>query len=120
MALEVARPGDVIWRLDRMGRSLRNLIDLVGKLDRKQIALKSLQEAIIALPALSALAEEENAPGDVYLEQPDGGAINARTGEYYPPAGPDGVIDAETGEFYPKAGPDGYINPATGQYHPAQ
>ena len=48
MALEVARPGDVIviWRLDRLGRSLRNLIDLVGKLNGKQIALKSLQEAI--------------------------------------------------------------------------
>lgn len=48
MAIEVGRPGDVIvvWRLDRLGRSLRDLIDLVRKLDRKQIALKSLQEAI--------------------------------------------------------------------------
>ena len=33
MALEVARPGDVIvvWRLDRLGRSLRDLINLVGR-----------------------------------------------------------------------------------------
>lgn len=66
-----------------------------------------------------AYAAEEEAPGDVYLEQPDGGAINARTGEYYPPAGPNGVIDAQTGEYYPKAGPDGFIDPKTGQYYPA-
>ena len=48
MALEVARPGDVIvvWRLDRLGRSLRDLINLVGQFESKEIALKSLQEAI--------------------------------------------------------------------------
>jgi DNA invertase Pin-like site-specific DNA recombinase len=48
MALEVARPGDVlvVWRLDRLGRSLRDLIDLVGTLETKGMGLKSLQETI--------------------------------------------------------------------------
>ena len=47
-ALEAARPGDVlvIWRLDRLGRSLRDLIDLVGTLESKRIGLKSLQESV--------------------------------------------------------------------------
>ena len=48
LALEVARPGDVliVWRLDRLGRSLRDLIDLVAVLERKGIGLRSLQESI--------------------------------------------------------------------------
>jgi DNA invertase Pin-like site-specific DNA recombinase len=48
MALEIACPGDVliVWRLDRLGRSLRDLIDLTGTLERKGIGLKSLQESI--------------------------------------------------------------------------
>jgi DNA invertase Pin-like site-specific DNA recombinase len=47
-ALEAARPGDVlvVWRLDRLGRSLRDLIDLVGTLESKRIGLKSLQESV--------------------------------------------------------------------------
>ena len=46
--LEVARSGDtlVIWRLDRLGRSLKGLIHLVEKLDRQGVGLKSLQENI--------------------------------------------------------------------------
>jgi len=42
------RPGDtlVVWRLDRLGRSLRHLIDVVSELDRRGISLRSLTESI--------------------------------------------------------------------------
>ncbi len=45
---EVLRPGDtlVIWRLDRLGRSLKHLIHLVEQLDKREVGLKSLQENI--------------------------------------------------------------------------
>jgi DNA invertase Pin-like site-specific DNA recombinase len=48
LALEVLRAGDtlVVWRLDRLGRSLKDLIMLVDKLETKQIGLRSLQENI--------------------------------------------------------------------------
>lgn len=44
----ILRPGDtvVIWRLDRLGRSLKNLLQLVEKLDHAQVGLRSLQESI--------------------------------------------------------------------------
>ena len=47
-ALECARPGDslIVWRLDRLGRSLRHLIDTVGDLERRGVGLVSLTEAI--------------------------------------------------------------------------
>jgi DNA invertase Pin-like site-specific DNA recombinase len=47
-ALDLARPGDslVIWRLDRLGRSLRNLIELVGDLEQREVSLVSLNESI--------------------------------------------------------------------------
>lgn len=78
--------------------------------------------ALIALPALSALAEEWNEPrpGDVMFQDPAGGALNARTGKYYPPTGPSGVIDPETGAFFPKAGLSGFTDPKTRQYYPAE
>ena len=46
--LEFARTGDVIvvWRLDRLSRSLKDLIEMVALLDSKKIGLKSLQESI--------------------------------------------------------------------------
>lgn len=42
------RAGDtlVVWRLDRLGRSLRDLIDIVEELDKQGIALRSLKESI--------------------------------------------------------------------------
>ena len=45
---DILRASDtlVVWRLDRLGRSLRDLIDWVGYLDGKQIGLRSLHEAI--------------------------------------------------------------------------
>lgn len=47
-ALEVLRADDtlVIWRLDRLGRSLKDLIHLVERLEQRGAALKSLQENI--------------------------------------------------------------------------
>ena len=47
-ALECARPGDslVVWRLDRLGRSLRHLIDVVQDLEQRGVALVSLTEQI--------------------------------------------------------------------------
>src|SRR5208282_913794 len=46
--LELLRLGDtlVIWRLDRLGRSLKHLIHLVEQLDKREVGLKSLQENI--------------------------------------------------------------------------
>src|SRR3954447_18177938 len=48
LALEVARAGDVltVWRLDRLGRSLHDLILLGRKLDEMGIGLMSVQEKI--------------------------------------------------------------------------
>ena len=45
---ELLRQGDtlVVWRLDRLGRSLRDLIDWMGYLDGQGVGLQSLQEAI--------------------------------------------------------------------------
>src|ERR687885_1152253 len=47
-ALSHLRPGDtlVVWRLDRLGRSLRHLIDTVTSLAEQGIGFKSLQESI--------------------------------------------------------------------------
>ena len=47
-ALEHLRGGDVliVWRLDRLGRSLKNLIEVVAMLETRGIGLRSLQENI--------------------------------------------------------------------------
>ena len=46
--LEQARAGDTVvcWRLDRVGRSLRHLIDIAEQLQQRGIALRSLTESI--------------------------------------------------------------------------
>ena len=45
---EQLREGDtlVVWRLDRLGRSLRDLIDWMNYLEKEKVVLKSLQESI--------------------------------------------------------------------------
>ncbi|MHB8574024.1 MAG: recombinase family protein [Dehalococcoidia bacterium] len=47
-ALEQLREGDtlVVWRLDRLGRSLRHLIDTLTALDQRGMGFKSLTESI--------------------------------------------------------------------------
>ncbi|NEN99260.1 MAG: recombinase family protein, partial [Moorea sp. SIO3I7] len=47
-ALSIARTGDVlvVWRLDRLGRSLKDLIEMVETLSNRGIELQSLTEAI--------------------------------------------------------------------------
>lgn len=47
-ALETLEKGDtlVVWKLDRLGRSVKNLIELVGDLESKGIHFRSLTDAI--------------------------------------------------------------------------
>jgi len=46
--LEMLRNGDtlVVWRLDRLGRSLKHLIELIAKLEQREIGFKSLMESM--------------------------------------------------------------------------
>jgi DNA invertase Pin-like site-specific DNA recombinase len=46
--LDQFRPGDtlVVWKLDRLGRSLRHLIDAIADLQRRGIGFRSVQESI--------------------------------------------------------------------------
>src|ERR1017187_2855882 len=46
--LEQLRSGDVVvvWRLDRLGRSLKNLIELVEGLAGRRVGFRSLSESI--------------------------------------------------------------------------
>jgi DNA invertase Pin-like site-specific DNA recombinase len=48
-ALAYVRPGDtlVVWRLDRLGRSLKHLIETVADLRDRGIGFKSLTEQIV-------------------------------------------------------------------------
>ena len=79
------RPGDtvVVWRLDRLGRSLRHLIDVVGDLDRRGVALRSLRESLdtstpggrLVFHVFGALAEFER---DLIRERTTAGLEAAR------------------------------------------
>ncbi|TCW80983.1 DNA invertase [Burkholderia sp. SRS-46] len=46
--LKALRDGDtlVVWRLDRLGRNLQDLIRIVGELDERGVKLKSVKESI--------------------------------------------------------------------------
>ena len=71
LALEVVRAGDqlVVWRLDRLGRSLSDLIGLIRALDARGVELRSLTEGIdtstingkFTFHLFAALAEFERA-----------------------------------------------------------
>ena len=68
-ALDYAREGDtlVVWKLDRLARSIRQLIETVEDLERRRIGLRSLTEAIdtatpggrLVFHVFAALAEFE-------------------------------------------------------------
>ncbi len=47
-AQEALRQGDtlVIWKLDRLGRSVKNLVDLVGELQNQGVQFRSLTDSI--------------------------------------------------------------------------
>ena len=48
-ALDYLRNGEdilVVWRLDRLGRSLKDLIELVNQLEERRIGFKSLQDPV--------------------------------------------------------------------------
>ncbi|ODT77824.1 MAG: DNA invertase [Nitrosomonadales bacterium SCN 54-20] len=47
-AFEILREGDtlVVWKLDRLGRSVKQLVDLVGELHKQGTQFKSLTDAI--------------------------------------------------------------------------
>ena len=47
-ALEYLQPGDVlvVWKLDRLGRSLLHLLDIVNTLKKKQVGFRSLTESM--------------------------------------------------------------------------
>lgn len=47
-AFEYLRDGDtfVVWRLDRLGRSLRHLIEMISYLEERKVGFRSLQEAV--------------------------------------------------------------------------
>ncbi|HEX8368009.1 MAG TPA: recombinase family protein [Pyrinomonadaceae bacterium] len=68
-ALEFCRSGDslIVWKLDRLGRSLRHLIDTINRLQAKGVEFVSLQESVdtttsggkLVFPVFGALAEFE-------------------------------------------------------------
>lgn len=47
-AMEMLREGDtlVVWKLDRLGRSVKHLVDLVGELQKQGVNFKSLTDSI--------------------------------------------------------------------------
>src|SRR5215831_780639 len=84
-ALSYARPGDtlIVWKLDRAGRSLKHLIELLNYLDQHQIGFKSLTEQIdtttpggkLIFHLMGALAEFER---DLIRERTNAGLAAAR------------------------------------------
>ena len=58
-ALEFVRPGDVlvVWKLDRLGRSLSHLLAIVTSLKDKQIAFRSLTEGMDTTTASGELSD---------------------------------------------------------------
>lgn len=83
--LEQVRQGDVIliWKLDRLGRSLRHLLKVVDRLNEKGVGLKSLTDPIdtttsqgkLIFNILASLAEFER---DLIRERTKAGLEAAR------------------------------------------
>ena len=84
-ALNYARPGDtfVVWKLDRLGRSLTHLIEIIRIIESRGIAFRSLQENIdtntpggkLIFHMFGALAEFER---DLIRERTKAGLTAAR------------------------------------------
>src|SRR3712207_2501380 len=85
-ALSHLRAGDtlVVWRLDRLGRSLRHLIDTITELAERGVGFKSLQENIdtttsggkLVFHIFGALAEFER---EIIRERTRAGLTAARS-----------------------------------------
>jgi DNA invertase Pin-like site-specific DNA recombinase len=83
--LDQLRPGDtlVVWKLDRLGRSLRHLVDTITGLADQGVGFRSLQEAIdtttpggkLVFHVFAALAEFER---DLIRERTAAGLAAAR------------------------------------------
>ena len=83
--LDNVRAGDVlvIWKLDRLGRSLKNLIEIVSDLIQRKVGLKSLNDPIdtttshgrLTFNLFAALAEFER---DIIRERTNAGLTAAR------------------------------------------
>jgi DNA invertase Pin-like site-specific DNA recombinase len=83
--LDDVRAGDVIviWKLDRLGRSLKHLIDVVGLLLQREVGLRSLNDPVDTTTAqgrlvfnlFASLAEFER---DVIRERTQAGLTAAR------------------------------------------
>ena len=84
-ALDFLRPGDVlvVWKLDRLGRTLKQLIELIAMFNQKGIGFKSLKETIdtttstgkLVFHIFAALAEFER---DIIRERTNAGLQAAR------------------------------------------
>src|SRR5205809_7256772 len=84
-ALEYVREGDtlVVWRLDRLGRSLKHLIETITRLNNRKIGFKSITENIdtttsggkLVFHIFGALAEFER---DIIRERTNAGLQAAR------------------------------------------
>ena len=84
-ALSFARPGDtlVVWRLDRLGRSLAHLIETIKDLEERGVHFRSLQEQLdtgtssgkLVFHVFGALAEFER---DLIRERTQAGLAAAR------------------------------------------
>ena len=82
---DLLRPDDVlvVWRLDRLGRSLKHLIELLTELEQAGIGFQSLQEAIdtttpggrLVFHIFGALAEFER---NLIRERTKAGLVAAR------------------------------------------
>ena len=84
-ALDYVRPGDtlVVWRLDRLGRSLKHLIETVNGLDARGVGFRSLHENVdtttstgrLVFHIFGALAEFER---DLIVDRTKAGLAAAR------------------------------------------
>lgn len=84
-AINYVREGDtlVVWRLDRLGRSLKHLIETITKLNNRKIGFRSIQENIdtttsggkLVFHIFGALAEFER---DIIRERTNAGLQAAR------------------------------------------
>lgn len=83
--MEMLREGDtlVVWKLDRLGRSVKQLVDLVGELHKRSIQFRSLTDAIdtgtpsgrFFFHVMASLAEMER---DLTIERTRAGLAVAR------------------------------------------